>query len=121
MQINLDETMMKSLVSEALMKSLDEEKRNALIQAAIEHLLTPQKDYSGRPQPSPIESAFRYALTDCAKRIAEDHLASDAAIAEKIRGLITDALVKITETNREETVRGIAATLIAGLTPKERY
>jgi hypothetical protein len=48
-------------------------------------------------------------------------LANDMAGGDKIRSLISDALILITEKNREATVQGIAATIANGLNPRERY
>lgn len=124
MDIKLDEQMMHGLVSEALLKTLDEEKRNMLIVGAIKHLLTPVEGhgYGGSKQPSPLQFAFQNAVRVTAERLTLERLSSDSELKEKINGLLTEALAQVMETNREKTVNAIAEAITKGMAYKEdRY
>lgn len=114
MNISLDSEQLKSLVSEAIFKSLDEEKRNALVQGAIAHLLTPASTGYGRAK-SPIEDAFMYGVQAVATRIATEILENDEKVKEKIRDLLNESLVRVMETNREETIRKLADNITRGM------
>lgn len=122
MDIKLEDEMLKSIVSEAILKSFDDQKRDALVQGAIKHLLTPpQKDrYSYGEPKSPLQEAFEYGIRNVSIRICGEILENDENVKEKIRGLLNDAMVRLTETNREKTVEKLADAIAAGMAYRER-
>lgn len=109
--------MLTGVVSEAILKSLDQSKRDVMIADAIKHLLTPQSRSFGSG-PSPLQEAFQQGLSRVAEQLAFEQLQTEE-VKEKIRGLITEAFVQLTETKREETVKNLAAAIEKGLTYKE--
>ncbi len=116
MDIKLDEQMMRGLVSEALLKAMDEKQRELLIAGAIKHLLTPEKGlYSSSPPQSPMEVAFRQSVSNVAQRIVSERLENDAEFKDKINGLLNEALVMVMETGRDQTVKNIADAIAKGL------
>lgn len=121
MQINLDSEMLKSVVSEAIMRSLDNQTREALIQGAIQHLLTPREGTSsyGR-RTSPLQDAFNSGVYHAAQSIATEMLTKDDAMQTKIRDLLNDALIRLFETKREETISKLADSIRKGLAYEER-
>lgn len=124
MDIKLDEQMMHGLVSEALLKTLDEEKRNLLIMGAIKHLLSPVKGSSlyDKDRVSPLQEAFQYALRNEAQKWVAERLSTDEALKTQINSLLTEALTQVMETNREKTVASIAEAITKGMAYKEdRY
>lgn len=124
MEIKLDEQMMRGLVSEALLKSLDEKQRELLISGAIQLLLTPEKPaYGGGRAESEMEKAFRFSVSNVAQRIVSERLADDVEFKVKINALLNEALVLVMETNRETTVKQIAEAITKGLafTEQQRY
>jgi hypothetical protein len=120
-EIKLDNDLLKSVVSEAIVKSLDEEKRNALIQGAIQALLTPQQTsgYYGRKE-TPVEQAFNEAVRNVAHKVAEEMLAGDERVRARLKELMNAALVKVMDDNREATVTKIADALAAGMAYRGR-
>lgn len=119
MNLTLDPELVKTVVAEAILKSLDEQKREVLIKAALTNLLAPSDGRYGSPDN--ITSAFNYAVRDVAQKIASEMLLSDESVKEKIRGLINEATTRLFETNREQTVTKLADAIAQGLAPRDRY
>jgi hypothetical protein len=119
MKIDLDAEMMRSIVAESLMASLDEQKRTALIQGAIQHLITPQGNAYGGGK-SPLVEAFNMAAGHVARSIIADELIKDETFVAKIRGMIVEATERITTTNRDAVIQKMADAIESGLTDR-RY
>jgi len=115
MKLELDNEMMKGLVSEALLRSLDEGQRNTLIKGAIEHLLAPQNGDFHRKGTSPMESAFRYACENAARTIINEEMTKDETFKTKIRELFSAALIRVMETDREQSIGKLAAAITDAL------
>lgn len=105
--VNIDSKEMNELLSKAIMSSLDESKRDILIKAALDHLVTRDNSYYGGRK-SPIEDAFQSAVQKVATQIAEQLVVGNAEVMEKMRSLVNEALLRLTETNREQTVTRLA-------------
>lgn len=123
MEMKLDAEVMKDVVSSAILKSLDDEQRNHLIQGAITHLLTPQStgNYYGNKNVSPLTDAFNHAVEKVANKIATDMLENDPQVRLKIQELIVAAFDKVFNDNREQTVSKIADAVVKGMTGENRY
>jgi hypothetical protein len=117
MEIKLDTDTIKSLIGESIMTSLTEEKRNALIQGAVEYLLTQNKNpYNDRTE-SPIESVFKSAIRDIAETIATESLFHDGRVREIIRKMISDAVERMMDDKNYDVVVGrIRQAITDGLT-----
>lgn len=116
MEIKLDNDQLKTVVSEAILQSLDATKKDELIKSALAYLLTPQNTTTyGRKGESPIQCAFNNALEFLARDTAKEMLASDESIQTTIRGLISDAVKALGERNREDTVMKISNAIASGL------
>lgn len=122
MDVKLDANSVRELVSEALLRQLDEQKRDELLKGAIAHLITPVKGQGlyGRDEPSPLARAFNGAVEHAAQSIVRETLANDEAFKAQIRGLITDAVVTLETDNREARVRKLADAIARGLAYEER-
>ena len=120
MEIKLDENNLKELVSEAILRSLDEGQRNTLIQGAIAHLLTPPAatSYDRKPA-SPIQAAFNNALYQVANRVAAEMLTADTEITAKVKSLLVDAVDRLANETRETTVNRIADAIRRGMTDRD--
>lgn len=114
MNIQLDPETLKSIVAEAIMASLDDKKREALISGAISHLLTPNTERYGS-QKSPLDDAFRYAVQQVAQKIATEMIANDEVVKTKIRTLLNEAMLRVMETNREATINKLANAITEGM------
>lgn len=95
MNIQFDNDQLKAVISEAILRNFDEQKRDALIQGAITHLLTPERPGYGGKAESPIERAFRDALRWQAEALARDMISNDETIKAKLKGLIVDAMERV--------------------------
>lgn len=98
-------------MSQALMEALGEEQRNALIQKAIENLMTPAKDNYGRATTTALEDAFSFAVQQTAREIINKELTNDDGFKAKIRAVIVDATDKFLVENREATVNELSNSL----------
>jgi len=118
-KIDLDQNMLQDVVSAAIMQSLDETKRNTMIQGAIKHLLNPEQGSYGRRE-SPIEQAFRLAIHSVAERVARDMLENDQRVSDGIKMLLSEALDNLLVTNRDKTVEKLADAIAAGMAYRDR-
>ncbi len=115
MEIKLDDKLIKSVVSEAILSAMDAQQRELLLKNAIQYLLTKQDGYGGRQQPSPIESAFNTAVENAARILVAEMLGGDDGFKNTIRGLIVSAVDKLETDNRDERVRRIADAIQRGI------
>lgn len=119
MEIKLDTVDFKEVFNAAIIKALDDEKKNALIQGALSHLTTKPSNGYGK-QKTPIENAFEMALNKVARDKIEEFLKTDDSVNKMIEGLIADAVKQINGEGRDKTVSKIAEKIIEGLY-SERY
>jgi hypothetical protein len=115
MDIKLDPELIRDAVSSAVLQSLDENKRNSMIEAALKHLLTPSGD-AYRKGESPLQTAFNNALSVVARDIAQKTLEDNAEVKEKIMGLLNEAFTRVMDANREQTILKLAEAITKGLT-----
>ncbi len=113
MEIKLDDFNFKNAVSEAILKSLDETKREQLIKSALEYLLT--KSTSSYNKTSPLEDAFRSAVMQETREITVQYLKDNAEFNTVIQGIIAEAVQKIATDSRANVVGKIADKIIEGL------
>lgn len=90
MDIKLDDAGMKALVSEAILQSLDAQKRDALIKEALAYLLEPKRDAYGS-RLTPLQDAFREAVSNFARRTVEEMFEKETAIRDDVLKLIKDS------------------------------
>lgn len=119
MKLELDDPQLKSLISEAIFASLTQEKKDALIARALENLMSPTESY-GSEKVTVIQREFYEAVRCLARDLVTKELEGNTEIKEKINGMIRDAVILMTETNREATVNKMSEAIYRGLTA-ERY
>lgn len=119
MDIKLDMPNLNEVVSAAILSNLDTVKREALIKSAIEHLLSPTAN-RGYGAKSPLEDAFHYACRDVAMKIAAEMLTDNSAFIDQVRTLVTEAITRIMETNREATITKVGDAIAAGMAYRDR-
>ncbi len=119
MDIKLDPESLKDVVSAAILKSLDDTKRDVMIEAALKHLLTPQGGSAYHKAESPLQTAFNNAVSFVATQIAKETLENDSSVKANIQALLNEAFVKVMSENREKTVSSIADAIVKGLTHRE--
>ena len=112
---NSDE--LKSIMSEAILRAVDEKTRDALIKQAIAYLLAPQEPaYRGAERrPSPLEEAYKWAVESYAKRMAHELLEQDEGVKGQVKGLLQEAMERAFVKHREATVERVAKAIAEGL------
>jgi len=123
MKIDLTDDSLKSLISEAILQSLDGEKRDTLIKGALAYLLAPGENggaFGATRRISPLERAFQESIVSVARRVCEEHLSQLSAVRAEIEKLVAEGMHKVIAENREQTVDKIAEAIRKGITG-DRY
>lgn len=112
-----DSESLKAIMSEAILRALDDATKERLIKEAIAHLLAPQPPaYNGAPRrPSPLEEAYKWAVETYAKRTAHEMLEKDEALQAQVKGLLNEAMERAFTKHREATVERVANAIAEGL------
>lgn len=114
MKLELQDDQFKSIVQEAILQSLDENKRTVLIAGAITELLKPVTS-GGYNSQSNIQRIFNDALYSVARNIIEKDMAGNEEITTKIRAMISECVVRMTETKREDMLNKMTDAFTKGL------
>lgn len=115
MQLQLDDGQLKSLISEAILQSLDEQKKDALIKASLQHLLTEESVNYGSKRPSPLEQAFRHAANDVAREVAREQLLNNADFKSQVQKLMQEAMNIVFEKKAEAIADKLGDAIANGL------
>jgi len=101
MTISLDEDVVRSAVASALVDQLGSNGQRVLVAAALEFLVTPQKDRfnSRNDGPSPLQNAFNNAVGQEAAKIVQKIVAEDDEFREKITRQVGEAFLKMEATD----------------------
>lgn len=113
---------LKTAVAESLLLSMSGDQKESLIKQAIIYLLTPGKGY-GSDKATPIEDAFKNAISGVAHQIAREMLADAPEVKEKISAVLADSFTYALETQREATVEKIGNSIVEAMEcrHKDRY
>ncbi len=109
LNVDLSGDQIKKFVAEAILHQLDETTRNALIAAALEHLLTVPKSrgYNSTPQPSPLQAAFNDAVQRECRNICVTML--EGEMHDQVVGIVREAMERtFAEGTREKVVTSIS-------------
>lgn len=120
MKLELEDPQLKSLISEAIYASLTQEKKDALIAAAISNLMAPVTDFGHGQKVTILQREFNDAIRGIAREIITKEIEGNSEIKQKINGMIAAAVTLMTETNRESIVTKVSEAIYRGLT-QERY
>lgn len=103
MKVTLDDAKVREAVSEAVMRSLDENARSTLIEGAIAHLLTPATE-GWQKGTSPLQHLFNRTIEEVAK-VELDKLLADEGnpISARVQALYEEASKKLFD---DEDTRG---------------
>ena len=122
MKIDLTDDSLKSLISEAILQSLDGEKRDTLIRGALAYLLAPVERVGGgygKPT-SHLERAFQESIVSVARRACDSYLSENDEVRSAVEKLVAEGMHKVIAENREQTVDKIAEAIRKGITG-DRY
>lgn len=123
MEIKIDDYAIRQAVNEAILRSLDDAKREALIGAAIKTLLdAPIKQNAyGERSMAPIQRIFEEEVYGFARKSVQQKLDNDGAFKERISKIISSALDKAFSDDNSELLNNITKLITESLKPKERY
>ncbi|HVL83361.1 MAG TPA: hypothetical protein VM367_03575 [Pseudonocardia sp.] len=88
LNLSIDEETMRALIGDAILASIDVDGRNALIQAAINYLVSPRKrpdSWRNEVYPSPLEEAFIQAVEVYARTVVREYIETDPQVGETLR------------------------------------
>ena len=119
MKLDIPAEQFGSLVGAAVMQTVTQESRDALIKEAITHLLTKSSDYSGRSR-SPLQAAFDWAVQEKAKEVIGQTL--DGMLSDQVKTIVEEALLKaFADERRQKLIDTIADAIIKGFSVDNRY
>jgi hypothetical protein len=120
-KLDITEAGLKDLVAEALLKTMDEGARDAIIKDAITYLTTEGRGSSYQKTPSPLVEAFRNAIYSAASDLARTYIMNDPEILAQVQSVMVDAFEKVFVTDREAVVDRVAESLRKSFGPESRY
>jgi biopolymer transport protein ExbB/TolQ len=95
LSVKLEDGKVREAVTEAVLRSLDENARRTLIEAAIAHLLAPATD-GYRKGTSPLQELFNRTIEEVSKSELEKLMAAeDSALRVRLRSLHEEAARKV--------------------------
>jgi hypothetical protein len=106
-EFKLDDAQLKAVFHEALMKSLDSVSREALLAAAISHLLDPKVSNWGSTKTYTLQQIFN----DCTERAAREMIIEELKkpeFQEKLQVIITAGMKKIMDDPANQLGSGIS-------------
>lgn len=115
MEIKFDEKQLKEVVSEAILTSIDSQKRDILIKSAIQSLLEKTRSGGYYSDETVLERAFREAAYETAKQIVHEMLEKDETVMQKMRSIVADGVFLALDKNRSETVANVAHSITSAL------
>ena len=86
---------MKAAVAKAVLETLDQGKRDLLIQNALETLLAPRKGQYSSKEPSILQELFSSELELHARNVVRGYFADDGPMREKLDGFIQEIVKKM--------------------------
>lgn len=84
--LSIEDVATRTLVVEAVLKAIPQERRDQLVKEALATLLVPQGSGYGEKR-STLEDAFRSATYDMARKHAEEWLRTDERFAKAVKEL----------------------------------
>lgn len=124
--INIPPDALREVIAAAILRHLDGEARESIMQGAIAYLITPTKvpkrgGYGEEDGPSPLLTAFQRAADAVATEVAHDYLRDNDDVKAKLRAMIEDAVnVAVTE-RRAQIVSSMARAIVSGFDATEKY
>lgn len=124
MKLDVDGTQLEALLHSAIVESLGDKGREAIIREAVAHLTTAPASSSGYDRdkrPSPLMSSLHAA----ARAVAEKHIATklteDKAFIEQVEALYVDAARRMFDVENREKLATKLATAMGNAISQDRY
>jgi hypothetical protein len=119
-EIKFDESGLKDLVAGWVMQQMGGEQQQAVLSAAIKHLITAPKDNYGRASNSPIQLSFNRAVEIAMDQVARDIVMNDPHIQAQVREMVIDAFSKyMSSWAGEKAKRAVVEALVDSMQKTE--
>ncbi len=121
--IEITDDAMKSLVAKAIFDGLSPEAREKLMTEAIASVLSEKvkrEHWSSGPERTKLGEIFYTALSQCAREYVYEHVKTDSAFRDKVKGLVEANMVKIIE-QLEGSIADLASEVIKNAIHKVRF
>lgn len=99
MDLKIDADTVREVVQKAILDKITPEQRDAMLTAALQHLVSPTFNQYSRRSESPLQVAFEAAVGEAARKFATEIVNSDPAILDKIKHHIGEGFAKFDEAN----------------------
>lgn len=101
---------MRAAVAKAVLDTLDQNKRDLLVQQALENLIAPRKDSRsyGSDKPSILEETFNSELAMYAREVVREYFTEDGPMKEKLNGFIQRMVEKMLTDEEGELGKALA-------------
>lgn len=130
MDLKIPEEQFRTIVSDALLKTISKDTRDTLIQGAIQHLMTPPSGatkYGPTPK-SPLTEAFEHAVMKMTQELIREELANNQSLRSSIKTLISDTFDRMLDIEADpekygklcDRLDGVFSEYLSG-DLKERY
>ena len=116
MKFELPKDQMQDIVSAAILQTLDDEKRAALIGEAIKYLMTAKQDRGYGYGQTPLQEAFQSALYAVAREVVTEQIKADPEIRVIIADMFRKAWVIVQE--NDNYASNLASNIANILAPK---
>jgi hypothetical protein len=118
MDFKVPDDQMKEIVSAAIMRSIDQQTRDALITDAVTYLLTPKKRDAWGTGRSPLQDMFREAVASCARDMVREQIKTDPQFSAQVQAVVAQAAMKLF-TDKDKLVDKVANAIESGLTGRD--
>lgn len=117
--IKLDPSAVQDLIHGAILNAISTDARDALIESALKHLMTPQRSYAGQ-QATPLAEAFTQAVRSAAQKVVMESVRDDERVQAKIRELVSPTIAAICDGNYDGLPEAIGAAFASWLSDQKR-
>ena len=97
----------KEHVSEALLKTIDNDSRSALVQGAIQVLLTPSKENWDKGK-TPLQVAFEGSVQKFATKLVEEEFESRLDLQKEVKDVVEQAVAKWLKADKKDLIEKIS-------------
>ena len=116
-QLELPPELMREATANAIVGRLTPEVKTALIEKAVQALLTPDR-YAGTNAKSPLEEAFERAVRSVVQDICREIVANDPTIRARLQAMVADVAKRFTEGKMDRVMEKFEQAFWQGLSEK---
>lgn len=114
LKLDLNQEQLRDVAAAAILKSIDDAGKAALLRQAIQHLLTPNQTGYG-PKHSPLQDAFNVALRTLAVEQVREMLSTDTEVRQQLKSILDEVASKVFQQQREQVVEAVSTAFVQAL------